>query len=284
MKRKAVFAALAAAIVVIGAISVFALDYNVPEGAGSITARFYLMDEEPQGDEFSMSTEDGQFTIHITGETIIYFEDYVPMGDDTDEVTQMVREVLFGRTLAEVLDGRNMRVLYEESDQVVPISIMVLFEAIMTLPETVDLSDFESDDEYIGAVTLPGELDIEDFGPILNGEIVVNGAILENAPQPFYDDAQNAVMVPLRIVAEALGYDVNWDEVMRSIRLGVAIHLWIGNTEVHVGRMAPIELPVAPAIIDEITFVPMEFFREALGQTVYVFEGQLVIDEFSDME
>ena len=80
-----------------------------------------------------------------------------------------------------------------------------------------------------------------------------------------------------------LVYDVSWNDQLKSIQLGVAIHIWIGSTEVHLGRMAPIELSAAPIIIDGVAFVPLDFFRNVFGQTAYVFEGQVVIETYSDM-
>ena len=47
--------------------------------------------------------------------------------------------------------------------------------------------------------------------------------------------------------------------------------------------MAPIELSAAPVLMGDETFVPLDFFREVLGQTAYVFEGQVVIETYSDM-
>jgi len=292
MKRKVMAALLMAAIMALGTVSVFAVDYAVPEDALTVTARFFLVEPVESDNEFAMVSEDGDLVINITDNTIIYFEDYVPVDDDSDELTQMVREVLFGRTLAEVLDGRNMRVIYEESEEIEPISIMVLFEVAVTLPQPIDL---ETDDAYTEIVPLPGVAAFEDPYPVdeddaseevvdvvvLNGEIVVNNEIIANAPRPFWQD--NVVMVPLRGAAEALGYDVRWNDDTRSIQLGVAVHIWIGNTEAHLGRMAPLELTAAPIIVDDRTFVPLDFFSTVLGQTVYVFEGQVVIETDSDM-
>ena len=314
MKRKAVFTLLMAAVMVFSTVTMFALDYAVPEGARSVTSRFFFTGPEGLRDEFSMVSENGELIIHITNNTLIYFEDFVPLSDDCDGLTRMARDVLFGRSLQELLEGRNLRVLYTESDVIEPISIMILFEipvtgpalispedaniitnggymGIMTLPGSVDLgfTPIPTDEDLTGIVPLPGEVDIFPepvrYPLPLNGEVVVNNVILENAPFPIWHETDQAgtVMVPLRSVAEALGYNVSWNEQLRSVQLGVAIHLWIDSTEVHHGRMAPIEISTAPVIIDDRTFVPLDFFHLVLGQSVYVFEGQVVIAANSDM-
>jgi len=314
MKRKTLIALIMVAIMALGTMSVFALDYEVPEDAITVTARFFVTEPdtpEDAGEAFSMVSEGGELVIHVTEDTLVYFEDFVPMGDDEEDgMTQMAREVLFGRTLAEVLEGRNLRVIYVEGEENEAVSIMILFEtAVHPGPEPIDLED-----DYTEIVTLPGEIHLEDgtvftgednIGPVtlpgvlvtedqlgdldpitLNGEIVVNGEMLDGAKLPFVQETADGevVMVPLRVVAEALGYDVSWNSTLRSVQLGVAIHLWIGNTEVHFGRMAPIEISAAPVIVDSSTFVPLDFFRNVLGQTAYVFEGQVVIETESDMQ
>jgi len=320
MKRKTLIALIMVAIMALGTISVFALDYAVPAEAMTVTARFFMAEPdapEDAGEAFTMVSEDGELVIHVTEDTIVYFEDFVPLGDDEEDgMTQMAREVLFGRTLAEVLEGRNLRVIYVEGEENEAVSIMILFEtAVHPGPEPIDVG---LEDDYVDIVTLPGELvtedgvfgivtspeettpedgyvgivppigeiDAEDLGPItLNGEIVVNGEMLDGAKLPFVQETADGevVMVPLRVVAEALGYDVSWNSTLRSVQLGVAIQLWIGRTEAHFGRRAPIELSAAPVIVDSSTFVPLDFFRNVLGQYAYVFEGQVVIETESDM-
>jgi len=282
-------ALLVAVILALGTVAVLALDYGVPQDSVSVTSRFFLTGPDTPGDNFSMVSEDGGLIIHVTAQTLVYFEDFVPLSDECDGMTQMVREVLFGRTLAEVLEGRNMRVIYVDGDRIEPISIKILFETAVHLPiEVVGEIDV---DGYIPIMTLPGELDYEDWGsellyPIhLNGEVVVNNVILENAPLPFvYESAHgDIVMVPLRAVVVELGYDLTWNAELQSIQLGVGIHIWVGQNEAHRGRMAPIEFSTAPVIVDNITFVPLDFFRNVLAQTAYVFEGQVVIETYSDM-
>ena len=106
--------------------------------------------------------------------------------------------------------------------------------------------------------------------------ILVDGNQID-APKAFQTE-DGIVMVPIRAIAQALGYEVNWDGATRSVRLGVAIHLWIGNTEAHVGRMAPINISTAPQIVNGSTYVPLDFFRNVLGvPNAFAFEGQIEI-------
>jgi len=296
MKKKTIIAILAA-IIALSAIGISALGFLAPENAASVTARFSVLESDETGSKFSMISEDGQLVIYITENTLIQFEDYVPLSDECEDLTKNVREVLFGRTLAEVLEGRNLLVIFEESQRIEPISITILFEAIATLPIDIDSvsgyddtialpGEIEPEGGYIGIEPPIGEIDyIGSYMFELNGEIVVNNEILEGAPLPFWYEAENGsvVMVPLNVVAEALGYDVSWNDELQGYQLGVAINLWIGNTEAHVGRMAPIELSAAPMLLDDIVFVPLDFFRSVLAQTAYVFEGQVVVETYSDM-
>jgi len=280
MKRKfaATLAVLMAAILALG-ITVLALDYDVPEGATEVTSLFTVL-EEGDGFEFTIVSQELDIVINVTADTVVYFEDYVPLGDDDEGETRNAREVLFGRTLAEVLENRNMRVIFIEDEDNVAVSIMILFETAVHLPADVG--------DYVGITTLPGEVewdeedDVYDFN--LNGEIVVNGEILEGAPLPFVNpDHSNIAMVPLRAVAQALGYDVSWNRELQSVQMGVAIHVWIGRAEAYFGRMAPIALGAEPVNVDGVVFVPHDFFRNVLGRVVYIFEGQIVIADESDM-
>jgi hypothetical protein len=125
----------------------------------------------------------------------------------------------------------------------------------------------------------------------LNGEIVVNGELLEGAPEPFlYEtDGKSIVMVPVRAVAEALGFAVLWfdDESGRGVRFGENEQriIWIGKAEVQVGRAMPFDLSTAPQLVNGRTFVPLDFFSTGLAQQgAYWFEGQVVIETETDME
>ena len=160
MKRKTIIAVIMVAILTIGAIGVFALAENASEGTISVTARFFVEESSTEGSVFTMVSADGEYQVRVTDDTAIYFEGYVPLSDECDEVTKVVREVLFGRTLLEVLEGRNMTVTFVDGAQAEAISVVILFEMAVHLPtEISDADDFAKDGEYACIVTLPGVID-----------------------------------------------------------------------------------------------------------------------------
>ncbi len=82
-------------------------------------------------------------------------------------------------------------------------------------------------------------------------------------------------MVPIRAIAEALDYNVTFDEAARSVQLAKGeetIELYIGKTGLkHTvpGREAKIKpMDVEPYILQNLTFVPVRFFAEETGMDV----------------
>jgi len=132
------------ALIVVAAIalsSIFVLASADDAELSTFTGRFTVHDMDAPEAEFSMISEDGELIIHIHEDTTIDFEDYVPASEEegNEELTTNVREVLFGRTLEEVLEGRNLVVTYAVETrslppQTTPISIVVLFETAVPLP------------------------------------------------------------------------------------------------------------------------------------------------------
>ena len=125
----------------------------------------------------------------------------------------------------------------------------------------------------------------------INGEIVVNGEIID-APAArwmhlidgirslgFHNGYEYRVMmgyplimIPLQAVAEALGYEVSWNEENQEIRLDDEFKLWIGELQAYyVPGSRQIHLAVAPIIVEDIIFVPASFFP------LQLFDGQVVI-------
>ena len=120
-------------------------------------------------------------------------------------------------------------------------------------------------------------LDVSDMDIIVENKII-------KAPNA-YTSGQGAVMVPLRPVAEELGYKVVWNGELGSVTLGQYISLKPGddNYVSRDGEIIPLEY--APSLVDGNMFVPLNFFREVMGlNNAYVFEGQIVIDNGEKME
>ena len=228
----------------------------VPVGAAQAlpavekTDRFTLMDAPAaDGAGFSMMSADGGLVIHVSDQTPVTFEDGTAARERLAE----------GQTLAELLDSRNLTVTYSVSTasmppQTSPDKIVIHYETAVPLPAVI-----------AGPVT------------VLTGEIVVLGETID-APAPYLQDG--VTMLPLRAIAEKLGYDVYWDQVTQSVRLGNAVNLTIGRDYYTVGRMAPITLGTAPVLKDNRTFVPLDFIGKVLaGYTATNVGGKIVIDK-----
>lgn len=73
----------------------------------------------------------------------------------------------------------------------------------------------------------------------------------------------NTTMVPLREVAEAAGFTVTWDAENRAVILNDGVYsLKIGKNSYVKGKMMPLTLSAAPEIVNDLTYVPAEFFAE----------------------
>lgn len=73
----------------------------------------------------------------------------------------------------------------------------------------------------------------------------------------------NTTMVPLREVAEAAGFTVTWDAENRAVILNDGVYsLEIGENSYVKGKMMPLTLSAAPEIVNDLTYVPAEFFAE----------------------
>lgn len=102
-------------------------------------------------------------------------------------------------------------------------------------------------------------------------------------------DASACVMVPLRAVAEPLGFTVTWDgtsvlvdngEIHTNVSLGVDRYVITTSHEDMVGMSAPFSLGTAPYAVDGTTYVPLGLFDALLTDaqdTIHLDDDQIVI-------
>ena len=101
----------------------------------------------------------------------------------------------------------------------------------------------------------------------LNG-IIVNDHIVYSDVYPYIKN--NRTYVPIRFIAEELGYDVKWEGANRKVTMtndGTTVELTIGSNKMMVnGKTVLLDAPAE--IRDDRTFVPLRAIAEAFGEKV----------------
>ena len=109
---------------------------------------------------------------------------------------------------------------------------------------------------------------------VVNGNEIDAGAL----PCPSYSEG-NTLMIPLRAVAEALGYKVGWNSETGAITVDdeyiQSATLYDGSTKaIFSGRLSVIDMSreienaQKTTVIDGHTYVPSEFFKEFLNDVI----------------
>lgn len=157
-------------------------------------------------------------------------------------------------------------------------NVVMVYYKIQTMslpPQTnpekiVVLGDIETELDAEGLPNQEIPQDYIDSSDIPNMTFFVNKEFIKDASAYVKDDI---TMVPLRSLCEAMGYDVNWDDVSKSVRIGAAITLKVGVNEYTIGKAMPQTLTAAPEIVEGKTFVPIDFLTEMLGAQYRIDEG-----------
>lgn len=211
---------------------------GIPEGNNVKADRFTTMEDRDDG---YMISGDGMFAFRIDEETEIILADGRDFSDGD-------------------IEGRRLVVIYDISTRSIPEfatarKVIVLFEDIVPLPEVTPVSP----------------ADVSAMPMLVDGERV-------EAPAAFTAD-DGAVMVPLRAIAEALGYTVGWIAGEKAVTLDETIKIVIGQTAYQQSEMRSIVIDgaPAPALRDNITYVPLAFFGTVLEiPEAEIKEGQIV--------
>ncbi|MCP3775903.1 DUF4163 domain-containing protein [Paenibacillus sp. MZ04-78.2] len=111
--------------------------------------------------------------------------------------------------------------------------------------------------------------------------LVVNGKKLSIIDATINMDAKGTVTVPLRSVAESLGFELKWNAEQQAVELQKGAQ-WttvrMGKDEYVMNKMAPVSLGTAPAINSEgKMYVPLAFFSDILKADVKSEAGTITI-------
>ena len=97
--------------------------------------------------------------------------------------------------------------------------------------------------------------------------LMINGGFV---PYPDIKVVNNRTLVPLRVVSELLGADVDWDDKRKTIDIteeGTEISITVNSAEASInGHIKTLDVP--PVILEGKTYVPMRFIAEALSADV----------------
>lgn len=129
-------------------------------------------------------------------------------------------------------------------------------------------------------VLTDNNLDFDVYQDVTGFSIVVSGETT-SAPTA-YNNEDGVVMVPVRAIAEGLGYEVSWNNENQSVMIGGNISLTIGEDNYNINGNI-VKLGAKPSLTHSSTYVPISFFREFVNNA-YVFEGQVVVDNFEKIQ
>jgi len=97
--------------------------------------------------------------------------------------------------------------------------------------------------------------------------IVLDGQELSLPQDVGVVNMQNNIMIPIRVVAENLKFQVNWDQATQNVHIqqgSKTVSLTVGKNAASIGNKT-VKLGVAPQIIQNTVFVPLRFVSEAMG-------------------
>lgn len=146
----------------------------------------------------------------------------------------------------------------------------------------------------LGAVSVPAfAADLKDAQKVGTPQLLIAEEPVENADgthrypvevNGVKVEAAACVMVPLRAVAEPLGFTVIWDngsvlvdndKIHTRVTIGVDQYVITTSKEDLVGMSAPFSLGAAPYVLDGVTYVPLGLFNALLGNQ----EGAVALED-----
>lgn len=173
---------------------------------------------------------------------------------------------------AEDIKNADAAVFYENTTRSIP--------AQTTPSKVIILDNTENNDTADADINQPADINgeiLDDIAvePETHAVLTVNGSEVD----AHFVELEGVTMLPVRTVAESLGLDVAWDDVLKSVTVGttaMGVTFRIDEDYYTKARMTPAQLGMAPQLItiDDtgITYVPLNFFSDIL-------EAQVDVDE-----
>lgn len=216
-------------------------------------SRPMIMIYPPQikADVIALKNSESNIKVDIFDKELVSLDNTLKL-NITDETQVVLRD---GSIYKGSLANQKLAVIYDVSTKSIP---------AQTNPKRVIVLDIDADENHRPDVS--------------KMDIVIDHDMIITAPKAFYNE-KGVVMVPLRAIAEALGYEVGFDGQSYSISVGEKAGLKINSYNYTKADGSVITLDTPPALVDNTTFVPLNFFTEVLMMNnAYVFEGQIVIN------
>jgi hypothetical protein len=121
-------------------------------------------------------------------------------------------------------------------------------------------------------MSYPGQTNVQKTVFVRPGSaeaLTINDQVIDLGELKIHEQ-NNQKMIPLRLVAEALGFEVTWDSSIRGAKLdngSVKTTVVIGEDSYYkasskaIGLTQSIELGAKPELIDNTMYVPAELFN-----------------------
>jgi hypothetical protein len=180
-----------------------------------------------------------------------------------DENTEVINKD--GSAYEGELANKDLAVLYTNSTRSIPAlttpeKVVVLGDNEAALAQIKPAKNETEATPAPEATTAPTEapdvkVDFTSFKTVTAGDETIENVYSKN----------DTLFVPLRKIAETLGFTVEWDGENRAVILNGGVYsLKIDENSYVKGKMVPQELSAAPEITNDLTYVPVEYFFEIL--------------------
>ena len=217
-----------------------------------------------KADSFSDELVNSQNTLelNIDDSTVIEFANGAKMAASADDIKNSDAVVFYTTTTRSI------------PAQATPSKVIILGDATDTsMFDITDEADSDTTDVPATTGTPDGEILDEAMGVDAENyaALTVNG----NKVDAHFIDSEGVTMLPIRVVAEAMGLEVNWDESRQAVSVGttqMGVFLQIGENKYSKAKMKAAELEKAPELVDigetSLTYVPVSFFADILEADV----------------